>query len=54
MFIPVAAVPEADLKTILGAESFEQWTKSRQCGYVMNYWTWIKQNHDSRAKAAKK
>ncbi|TCO87708.1 hypothetical protein EV701_1207 [Chthoniobacter flavus] len=53
MFIPVVAVPEADLKSILGAESFEQWTKSRQCGYVMNYWTWIKQNHEARAKAAK-
>ncbi len=54
MLLPVAAIPEAELKSILGPESFELWSRSRLCAYAMNYWPNLKQNHDSRVKSAQK
>ena len=52
MFLPVAAVPETELKSILGPECFDSWTHSAQYGNTMTYWVNLKENHDARAKAA--
>ena len=54
MFLPLVAVPESELKSILGPESFDRWMRSRQCAYTMNYWSGLKQNHDARVKSARK
>jgi hypothetical protein len=54
MFIPVVAVPETELKTILGGESFARLSHSPNYGNAMSYWSGIKSNHDARVKSEKK
>jgi hypothetical protein len=54
MFLPVAAVTEKELKSILGPECFDLWSHSQNCTNAMMYFSNIKGNHDARAKAAAK
>jgi hypothetical protein len=54
MFIPVVAIPETELKSILGPESFNRWSHSPEFGNTMSYWSGIRENHDNRVKSEKK
>jgi hypothetical protein len=52
MYLPVAAVPETELKSILGQELFDRWAHSPEYGNTMTYWVNLKENHDNRVRAA--
>ena len=52
MFLPIVAIPDTEMKSIVGAECFGQWTHSPQYGHAMTYFGVLKQNHDNRVKAA--
>jgi hypothetical protein len=52
MFVPIAGIPETELKSILGPECFDRWAHSPQFANVMSWWMNIKQIHDNRVKAA--
>jgi hypothetical protein len=54
MFLPITAIPEEELKTIVGPECYGAWARSSQCANTMSYFTNLKQNHDNRVRAAKK
>jgi hypothetical protein len=50
-FIPIAAVPEKEIKAILSKEQWERWTGSNEFGNSNNYWDNLKRNHEQRIKA---
>ncbi len=49
-FLPVAGLPEKDLKAILTEEQWARWTTSSECEMVTNYWTNVQRRHDRRVK----
>ncbi len=46
--IPVAGVPEKDMKTLLSKEQWNRWAEAY--GDTLSYWTNVKENHDRRVK----
>jgi len=48
LFLPVAAIPEKDLKAILTKEQWDRWTGSQEFSNVANYWNMINNNHQAR------
>ena len=50
LFIPLAAVPEADLKAILSKEQWNSWTGSPEMEMTNNYWENVKSRHEQRTK----
>ncbi len=54
MFIPVAAIPEADLKAILGGELWKSWTEGPEMENTNNYWENVQSRHGQRVKEEKK
>jgi hypothetical protein len=53
IFIPVAALPEKDLKDTLGSERWERWTGNPEFANSRNYWSNIQQMHAMKVKMAK-
>ncbi len=53
MFIPLAAVPEADLKAILTKEQRERWTGGEHFGNTKNYLENVRRLHENRVKENK-
>jgi hypothetical protein len=53
IFLPIAAIPEKDMKNILTAEQWEHWTGSNEFSNASQYWSEIDQNHRQRVKAKK-
>lgn len=45
MFLPLQAVPENDLKAMLGKEQWDRWTGSSEYNYSAHYWNNIRQMH---------
>jgi hypothetical protein len=52
MFLPVVAIPETELKSIMGPECFAQFSGSQQYGNAMSNFSGLKQNHDNRVRVA--
>jgi hypothetical protein len=50
IFLPIAGVPEKDMKSILTTEQWDNWTGSNQFSNANQYWTMIDQNHRQRTK----
>ena len=50
--LPVAGVPEKELKTILSKSQWDRWS-GEDLANAMNYWENIEQNHKSRVKQVK-
>ncbi len=48
MFLPFAAVPEKELKPILGKEKYEHWIGSSESSNASNYWQNVQQIHKQR------
>ena len=53
MFIPIAAVPEADMKGILSKEQWDGWKGSPEMENTNNYWENVQNNHKNRVKEKK-
>ena len=53
IFIPLAAVPEKDLKDTLGSERWERWTGNPEFANSRNYWSNIQQMHAMKVKIGK-
>lgn len=53
MFLPIAAVPEAELKALLTKEQWERWTGSPEFGNMTNYWENIQRIHGNRVREKK-
>jgi hypothetical protein len=51
MFIPFAAIPEADFKTILGKEQWDHWSSSSDFSNSTSYFQNVQQMHKQRVKA---
>ena len=47
-FIPIVGVPEKDLKAILSAAQWKNWSESNQYGNSMSYWENLQRNHKMR------
>lgn len=54
LFIPIAAIPEVDLKAILSKEQWDGWTGSPEMENTNNYWENVQSRHEQRVKEAKK
>jgi hypothetical protein len=54
LFIPIVAVPEADLKAILGKDQLEWVTTSPEIENSRNYWDNVKNRHEQRKKEKSK
>jgi SpoVK/Ycf46/Vps4 family AAA+-type ATPase len=50
IFVPIAAIPEKDLKSILTTEQFDRWTGSNEFSSAEEYWSNLDQNHQQRVK----
>ena len=50
MFLPFAAVPEKELKEILGKDAWERWVQSPENGNLSSYWENVQNNHERRTK----
>jgi hypothetical protein len=54
MFMPLAGVPEKDLKDVLSKEQWDGWSGCNEFSNVVSYWVNIKRNHDNRIKGGNK
>ena len=54
MFIPLAGIPEAEMKTLLDKGQMDRWTGSNGFSNAESYWDNIKTNHERVKKAATK
>jgi hypothetical protein len=52
MFVPMAGIPEKDMKSILTADQWTRWSGSEEFGNASNYWENIQQTHQ-RVRLAK-
>ena len=50
IFLPIAGIPEKDMKGILTTQQWEHWTGSNEFANANQYWTMIDQNHRQRGK----
>ncbi len=53
MFLPVAAIPEKQLKEIFTKEQMERWTTGEAFGNISSYWENIQRLHTNRMKERK-
>jgi hypothetical protein len=53
MFMPIAGIPEGELKATLSKEQWESWTTSNEYSNATQYWQNVKENHERRQKAKK-
>jgi hypothetical protein len=53
MFLPIAAVPETEMKALLSKEQWERWTGSQEFGNLTNYWENIQRIHTNRVREKK-
>ena len=54
MFIPIAAIPETDLKAILSKEQWDTWNTRPELENTSNYWENVRSRHEQRKKEVKK
>ncbi|HSJ04158.1 MAG TPA: hypothetical protein VK956_16960 [Verrucomicrobium sp.] len=54
LMVPMAGVPEKEMKTIILPPQWDRWTKTNEYGNCMTYWTNLNQMHEQRVKAQKK
>ncbi len=54
LFIPLAAVPEAELKAILSEGQWNSWTGGQEMEMTKNYWENVKSRHEQRTKKVNK
>ena len=50
MFLPLAGIPEDDLKAIIGPDRWNQWSNSVEHRNGVNYWQNIQQVHNQNSK----
>jgi Spy/CpxP family protein refolding chaperone len=50
IFLPIAGIPEKDMKNILTTGQWERWTGSNEFANASQYWANIDQTHRERAK----
>jgi hypothetical protein len=50
MFIPIAAVPESEMKALLTKEQWERWSGAPEFGNMNNYWENIQRRHTNRVR----
>jgi len=50
LFIPLAAVPEAELKVVVGPAVWAAWQKSPEFGNLSNYWEHVQRMHQNRVR----
>jgi hypothetical protein len=48
-YLPLAGIPENDMKAILTKDQWERWTETNEFANATNYWNMINQNHQPRA-----
>jgi hypothetical protein len=51
VFIPIAGIPEKDLKSILTTDQWDHWNGSNECSSANEYWSNLDQNRRQRVKA---
>lgn len=49
-FMPLAGIPEEELKALLGKEQWDRWTTTEEFANAKNYWNNIRQNHQNRIR----
>jgi hypothetical protein len=49
-FMPIAGIPEEELKTLLSKEQWERWSTTEEFANAKNYWNNIRQNHQNRRR----
>jgi hypothetical protein len=49
-FMPLAGVPEEEMKTLLSKEQWERWSTTEEFANAKNYWNNIRQNHQNRRR----
>ena len=54
MFIPIAAVPEKEMKELLTRKQWDAWTSTGEFSNVSNYWENVQSYHTQRMKEKKK
>jgi hypothetical protein len=53
MFMPIAGIPEGELKATLSKEQWESWATSNEHSNATQYWQNVKENRERREKAKK-
>lgn len=49
-FMPIAGIPEEELKGLLGKEQWDRWSTTEEFANAKNYWNNIRQNHQNRIR----
>ncbi len=53
MFIPIAGVPDNDLKEILGKDQWQTWAENSEFANAKSYWPNVQRNRAAKARIQK-